>query len=204
MTNLEYSLEESNAVSLLSDLDKSHFIDSDYFRDVNITTNEVSFEWHCDGIFVKFSADCKNGHPWRYNFSQFVNGTELGHVENAPCGYATLAKIIDLTKYFARYDITVMADGYNYVVNASGYYVTDVPHITVFDEHRNVICVVKLSEEMPMSMEDFEVMEGTLPNDFLEWSHSIDPRFTLKKWELANIVYDISVRNKDPEDTSFE
>ncbi len=204
MTNLEYTLEESNAVSLLSDLDKSHFIDSDSFRSVNIATNEVSFEWLCDDIFVKFNADCKNGHPWRYSFQQYVDGKKVADVENVRCGYATLAKIIDLTKYFARYDITVMGDGYDYIVNASGYYVTDIPHLTVFDENRKVVCVVALKEEMPNAMEDFEVIEGTLPSDFLEWAHSIDPRFTLKKWELANIVYDISVRNKDPKDTTFE
>ena len=194
---VEYTIEESNAYSLLCDLDKAHFIDADKFRNIVIDQDEVSFEWVCDGFYVKFKADCKNGHPWQYSYEQSINGSKTSDVKEATCGYAILTKIVELTNCFANYCISTFSEGYGYSVHANGS-LTEVPHVTLFDTSRNIICVVGLSEEIPTSNEDIKVLQGELPSNFCEWANAIDTKFTLKKWELSNIVYDISVMNKKP------
>ena len=201
---LYFSLVESNIFHLLDELLANKYTSDSNFTKVEINKDRVYFKWRDQDAVIEFNAQGTILHPWTFDYQHVIDG-ELQQMNQVACNYDIVVRLTELTSHITHYEVTNVKDGYGFGARIMCNFITETPHITFVDEKRKQLGSLVLNNEQYLDQSSIRLykcneVEQLTNEQILIWANDYNGRYKLSNWELAQVMWDISCKNKRPQD----
>lgn len=197
-----FSVVESNIIYLLDELLADKFTSNDAFEQVKIEKDNVYFRWTDKEAVIEFNAYCDDTKPWQFVY-QHVIDDDVKSLGETVCNYDIVLRLTELTNQFWSYEVTPFKNGYGFDARIVCKFNNETPHVSFFDEKKNLLGHVRLNDQQSVTKQDLhyykcKCVEGVSVDQLLHWANGFNSTHHMTHWELAHILWDISSKNKRP------
>ena len=198
-----FSVVESNIIHLLDQLAADRFTDVELFESVVIEKDRVYFRWHDYDAVIEFNATSSMLSPWTFTYQHTID-RETTSIGETVCNYDIIVRLTELTTSIHQYEITNIKDRFGFYARIQCNFLTETPHVTFLDKNKKVLGHVKLNDHQvlqPGCIEFYKCKNVKNVNTdlLIDWANEFNMRYKMNNWELAQVMWDVSCKNKRPQ-----